>query len=286
MALFEAASLSADSLTIGVSFLFVATILKLALENPIDKLKWLLAILILAIFLSLCKQSYSFLIFLFFLVPISRLGGLKKYALFFALMLLSSISLIALWLHLINDIRIALESWRMTTVPPGQIVSASEQLNWVLTHPLGYLNVLINTVQIHGLDVAKSFIIGKLGWADVPMPHWLFYLHGTMLVFYALTDSKKEIALPYAKKMLILSVCLINVLVIFTSLYLIWNPVGTDIIDGLQGRYFVPIGILVFLIFYNNRFKINPQIHTMITIAYVPFVLMTMFFVLISRYYV
>jgi uncharacterized membrane protein len=284
MALFQAASLSADSLTIGLSFLFIATILNFSFENQRDNFKFPLLILLLAILLSLCKQSYSFLILLFFIVPISRLGSLKKYLLFFTIILLSSIGFIALWFYFINEVRIAVESWRMTTLPPGQIVSASEQLNWILTHPLGYLNVLIKTTQVYGLELLKSFIIGKLGWADLPMPHWLFILHGFMLIFYAVTDSTKEIS--FAKKMVIFFVMLINVIVIYTSMYLTWYPVGIGIIDGLQGRFFVPIGILLFLMMSNNRLKISPKIHAMITITYVPFVLITMFFVLINRYYV
>ncbi len=86
--------------------------------------------------------------------------------------------------------------------------------------------------------------------------------------------------------MIIFFVILINVIVIYTSMYLTWYPVGIGIIDGLQGRFFVPFGILLFLMMSNNRLKISPQIHAMITITYVPFVLITMFFVLINRYYV
>ena len=35
---------------------------------------------------------------------------------------------------------------------------------------------------------------------------------------------------------------------IFTSLYVQWTKVAADIIEGVQGRYFIPISLLFFLI--------------------------------------
>ena len=34
-------------------------------------------------------------------------------------------------------------------------------------------------------------------------------------------------------------------MLILTSLYMQWNPVGSSIIEGVQGRYFLPIMLLV-----------------------------------------
>ena len=39
----------------------------------------------------------------------------------------------------------------------------------------------------------------------------------------------------------------ITFLLLLTGLYIIWSGVGTNLIEGLQGRYFIPIIILLLL---------------------------------------
>jgi uncharacterized membrane protein len=44
---------------------------------------------------------------------------------------------------------------------------------------------------------------------------------------------------------------LFTVAALFWSLYLVWSPVGADVISGLQGRYFV--GLLPIAIFLTSQ---------------------------------
>jgi uncharacterized membrane protein len=112
MTIFQAASLSADSLTIALSFLFIAIFLKLTLEEDTKLTLLVTALLvIIAILIALCKQAYIILIFLFFLIPIKRLG-LKKYGLFFSLIFLFTVSSLILWYHLAREVY-AIEPFRV-----------------------------------------------------------------------------------------------------------------------------------------------------------------------------
>jgi len=285
MAIFQAASLSADSLIIAVCFLFISILLKIALAKEINSSQlWVLLILLfnLAIFISLSKPNYAFIIFLFFLIPVNQLGS-KQYGWFFVLMLLSSISIIATWSYLIRDIYAAYHSWRH--LPPGQIISSSEQFKFVLSHPLEYLEVLINTTKLQGLNLIEAFI-GKLGWLDTSLPHWLLFLHSMMLIVYALIDSKPNITFLSAQKAIIALVWFGAAVLIYTSIYFSFTPMGNKVVDGLQGRYFIPIGILFFLLFYNNYFQIKQKTLLSITIGYIPLLLTMMLAALINRYYV
>ena len=55
--------------------------------------------------------------------------------------------------------------------------------------------------------------------------------------------------------------CLIIFIHVFglmsTSLYLDWTSYKANIIDGIQGRYFLPILILVFIMMSNKSFEIK-----------------------------
>jgi len=285
MAIFQAASLSADSLIIAVCFLFISILLKIALAKKINSSQlWVLLILLfnLAIFISLSKPNYAVIIFLFLLIPVNKLGS-NKYGWFFLLMLLSSISTIATWSYLTRDIYATVHSWRH--LPLGQIISSSEQFKFVLSHPLQYLEVLINTTKLQGLNLIETFI-GKLGWLDTSLPHWLLLLHGIMLIVYALIDSKPDITFLSAQKVIIALVWLGAAVLIYTSIYFSWTPVSNKVVEGVQGRYFIPIGILLFLLFYNNYFQIKQKTLLLVTIGYIPLLLTTMLAVLINRYYI
>ncbi|BAP55018.1 putative membrane protein [Thioploca ingrica] len=280
MTIFQAASLSADSLTIALSFLFIAIFLKLALEENIKFTPLVITLLIIiAILISLCKQAYISLIFLFFLIPIKKLG-LKRYGLFFSLMFLFTVSSLVFWYHLAREAyaTFPFQHFKLTT-------SYHEQLSFILTHPLQYLVVLFNTIKLYGVQLIEGFI-GKLGWLDTSLPRWLLFLHAAMLIFYALTDSKPGVTISLFQKIIIFTVWLGSIILIFTLLYLTIAPIGHPVVETLQGRYFIPIGILFFLLFYNNYFQLKQETLLFITIGYIPLLLTTMLAALINRYYV
>jgi len=40
---------------------------------------------------------------------------------------------------------------------------------------------------------------------------------------------------------------------IFAVEYIAWTSVGQNTIEGVQGRYFIPVASLFFLLFYNKK---------------------------------
>jgi hypothetical protein len=43
------------------------------------------------------------------------------------------------------------------------------------------------------------------------------------------------------------------VVLLETAIYILWTPVGFPNVEGVQGRYFIPLAPLFFLVFVNNR---------------------------------
>lgn len=44
-----------------------------------------------------------------------------------------------------------------------------------------------------------------------------------------------------------------TVLLMFTSLYMQWTAVYSDTIDGIQGRYFIPLLLVVAMLFMHRK---------------------------------
>lgn len=82
-----------------------------------------------------------------------------------------------------------------------------------------------------------------------------------VLCFVGLTQGavvdKKTNLIKY--KIVDLFIILIVILLIWTSLYLSFTPVGANVIDGVQSRYYIPLFLPVFFMMWNNKFKINEK---------------------------
>ena len=76
MTILAGSSLSADSFTIALSFLVIAIFLNFSFNQDIKKIKpkEIAILFVLMIMLALSKQTYFFLIFLFFIIPQINLG--------------------------------------------------------------------------------------------------------------------------------------------------------------------------------------------------------------------
>lgn len=128
-------------------------------------------------------------------------------------------------------------------IPPG--VDPTAQALRLLAHPAKIAPLVIDTFKFSG-DLFLRGFIGQLGWLDVDMPH--FYnvialselLLGTILAALTL----RGISMGRGTRLTLALVILIAAAAIFALQYLTWTKVGAPIIDGVQGRYFLPLAML------------------------------------------
>ncbi|MBR4486881.1 DUF2142 domain-containing protein, partial [bacterium] len=79
------------------------------------------------------------------------------------------------------------------------------------------------------------------------------------LIVISLIEVPKQIVKKFDKR-LSLFILLSVLLLIFTSLYIQWTLPKENIIDGVQGRYFLPILILLPLGFIQNKIVTKEKI--------------------------
>ena len=131
--------------------------------------------------------------------------------------------------------------------PDAVGISASSQVKFVLGHPLDFLAACYRTVQYHGeLLLRQGF--GVFGWIDYAFNFAPYYLAAIAAGVVTLrTVERDELELrPYQMGVLLLALGG-TAGALFLSLYAVWSPVGSGVVGGLQGRYFV--GMLPFAIF-------------------------------------
>ena len=111
------------------------------------------------------------------------------------------------------------------------------QIGFMLRHPTDTANAVIKTMYLHGASVYEGFL-GGLGWNDVVFPSWYFGILNVMLAVAFLASASRQPVKLFGAGLIALALFGI-VVAIYVSQYVAWSPIGSDTIEGVQGRYFV-----------------------------------------------
>ncbi len=95
---------------------------------------------------------------------------------------------------------------------------------------------ILDTLRRNGEPYAREFI-GQLGMLDTKLPLW-YVQFAAAVVFCAFGGAA---AGPSSRPWLPLFAVVCAAVLIFVVQYVTWTPAGADLIDGIQGRYFIPL---------------------------------------------
>lgn len=245
----EATSISPDALTIGLGLFIVSYILYLSYGKVKKLCRWDYLILsISALVIGFCKIVYLPLMLLMVIIPKEKFISVKRKWVFLGLLFVVVAILNAMWLYI--------SSRYLVEYREG--VNSGAQLMGIIGNPLGFLIVILRTVNVCCMD----WIGGMLG---LTFSSFVYYLPGIVflasIVFSVLLFAQRNEEIQFKKydRLVFIIVFLIIMLLIFTSLYLQWTPAGKSSIDGIQGRYFLPILALVPIIICRKSVKKNKK---------------------------
>ena len=121
------------------------------------------------------------------------------------------------------------------------LADPAAQIARLLADPVLVLHVALGTLRTHGQRLLESFL-GRLGWLDLVLPAWLRDLALAGLVLGALTSSAP---VRRGAGWLGLGVALATIGAVFGLEYVAWTPLGAGVVEGVQGRYFLPVALLL-----------------------------------------
>ncbi len=230
--IFMAISPGADATTAGLCFLIFAMSIRLCAE-PSRKL---FAIsLATSAALTLSKPAYQFVPFLLVMHSLvgDAPGRLRRAAKSFAAVAAVTVPLWVGWSVFVWG---RFGEW----LTHGSVDPAAQALS-VFRRPDLFAAAVAKTVAGNLSDFTRTFV-GYLGWLDTPVPMPFVLAVVLTLIFLSLVSWGRE-APPSnrASKALAFGVLLASVLLIFFMLYIQWTPVGQGTVEGIQGRYFIPI---------------------------------------------
>jgi uncharacterized membrane protein len=213
MAMFEFASWSADALTLALAILFTA----LVVEGG-----GIAALIAVAFLLGLCKPAYFLLALLVFVIPgrplRSKLGIVGS-------MLIATV------------IAFAYAHMAAYQQRGGLPIDPASQLACVLHDPMRFLSLAVADVAVHGRYYIDG-LIGRFGLNEFSLPMAVVVIEILTLLAAALT-SKRTLT-PLAR-LVAIAIVIATVAGVMLSQYMIWSIVCGDAIEGVQGRYVLPI---------------------------------------------
>jgi len=242
----ETASLSADGITIASATLLVSYILYLIYEKK-DQLNRTDYIILIgsSLMLAMSKIVYLPLVLLLYGIPKERFKS-KKDKIIKTTAIIGIISIIN-FAWLIYASRYLMEF--------NINVNSKEQLKFILFHPMRYMIIIINTLRQMDYiiyDYPMQLTGTWLGWLDIRLSS-LFQLPLLMLLtFSTICENYKKVEIDNKFKILVLFVVLVTIALIFTSIYIQWNSVENWAVEGIQGRYFIPLLLLIAILCYNH----------------------------------
>jgi uncharacterized membrane protein len=251
VAVFQAATVSADVVTTALALVVVADALAL-MARPVDDVPRALVVetVLVTLALALSKQPY-FLAAALLLLPAWRhrrsLGAVLGGTLAFG-------GLLALaWTHWANDRYLAPDF-----LPPSlgghpnyanNNVQPKPQLAYLQHHPWAFVSAVGRTVTDHGISIAHDVMVQIAFWH---VPGLIAFLVAFGLVAVVVIDAG-PLAGGRAMRAFTLALAALTVVVSLFLAYVGWNALRAPRIDGFQGRYLAVVIAMVALVIRGAR---------------------------------
>lgn len=254
MTLEQASSLSYDAFIIAVAFLYIAYVLYLAFMAERVRTRDMVLVTAIMAILGPVKLVYIFLAFLMFLIPKEKFGTTKRYA-------LSAFGMVAVIaaVYLLLQLGKLTEYVQETNTHLDYADAESYTLSWVLANPVMTVKIFFNSLRVQSGFWYRQMIGYSLGWLDIVMPEFMPYLFTGLMMFAVARPASEPVYWKGRQRALAVSVVAITICVTVFAMLVAYTPLGYTTIEGIQGRYFLPILPLALLTVRSNGFRREPQ---------------------------
>lgn len=258
MALYISCSVSYDGLLISVAFIFASLCFKLLFEQQTILNKYyVITFGVIAFVFYAIKIVYLPLFLLLLFIPKEKFKeGKRIKSLAYVFIVFTVLVVLSMLPDMLRD-----------NVVAATDSGSKDQIIYILQNPLRYLEIWFETMK-EGRDFFVSSTIGVFGLVDTHLYAVIIYPY----VFFLMLTGALEISINnvvikwYQRVSVIVSVftCIFGT---FLAMYVLWTPfmegfgVGADRINGVQGRYFIPL-FPIFFVCFTNGFIIKNKMVT------------------------
>lgn len=255
MTLHLASSYSYDGGTIGLSFLLLALALRaLFAEGQVSRATFA-ALALSAICLAPCKAVYVLELVLIVILPSCRFAS-RRAALIYKLTVLSCA---ALAVFVFKFATVATLSGGTTVFMfPGE---STYSLTDLLSDPWGTVALFFRTLVVSGDSYIISVVGANLGWlqGNLGTPFFLIGAYVFGAAYAAQRSDDDNLAISSLWRCVFLIIACAVWFAVMLSMAVAWTPNTMDTIQGVQGRYILPVLPLLLLAMRSRRVSISGE---------------------------
>ena len=132
---------------------------------------------------------------------------------------------------------------------PAYVSWSGEQaysLGYILNNPGALVKLVCNTLWSGANNYIVEMFGGWLGWLEINIMPIITIGFMFLAVFASMRREDEEQKLPVGHKVWYVLLVLMSCGFIFMGMLVSWTPITLGYVDGIQGRYFLPMFVLVF----------------------------------------
>jgi len=245
MSLIIAASVSPDSTNNGIALIFIAWVFYLNSPEKravFSKRDWWITALLTLLVCTLKLNGLPLLLILF-MIPRVKFGS-RKWLTSFIVVSLFCILVVCLGWNLVTASQLMLS----TTV---DTYSGVEQIKGILADPLHFLAVVLNNIWTKTPQYVSGWV-GISGYDYWTLPAPVFWVMPILVLAALLCEGLGDLLARWKRWFAGAIFALVFLLTLF-MFYLLYNPPGSMLLPGVQGRYFIFIVPLLVLALMPTR---------------------------------
>ncbi len=243
-------SMSYDVMILAMTAYFTAVCLDLAYRAERVRLLDVAVLALVMAVMGPCKMVYGVIAGLCLLIPVKKFGGWGRWLLAAAAVL----GAFALAMLVVNSQTVAL----YTGIQDRHVIWADEpgySFAQLIHSPLLVLKMCYSTLVWQGAELFSGMIGGSLGNMDPVLntPYIIVLGLAFILLMLALRKPGESLKISGGQRVWIWVICLICLGALMFSMLLAWTPVSASFIQGVQGRYLLPLLPIFALSLKNDR---------------------------------
>ncbi len=250
MALHLAASYSYDAFLMGMCFFFGSYCLYLAYAKPTVTWKDILLLAVMAAAFGPCKMVYAVMMGFALLIPVKKFGDWKKWTISAAAVLaVFGAAMVLVNRATITNYAVSTDTYVEWAAEPAYSFS------WVLHNPLGFARVMYDSLVHLGDEWTLQMFGSMLGNLDpvLSVPFAVIVLMAGCLVLLSLRNAGEALYMKGWHKAWVCFLAFVCLLGLMGAMLIAWTPLSSPVVEGVQGRYLLPVIPFVFMCLKNDR---------------------------------
>ena len=250
MNLQQVTSISADAIINSVLFYYIAYSIYIIFKKDKLNKKEIVIYVLLTMIIATLKYVYILLAGIGFLIVRRKdLSKKKKFLIITITILLSGIVLFTTY---VSSTKYTAVTEATKEYEKRLNVDSEKQISEILNNPKHAIKAFVyDWYNMSGHYIYMS-IGSELGWLEITPSETIITLYLIVLISAVFLEENDK-TFDIKSKVWLILICMAIAILVEIAMYVAFTPIGAEFIGGIQGRYYIPIYLLLLLCISKNK---------------------------------